>query len=84
MNRPVSVRIFALGQRENDPELWQRRVNAVKDELVRLGVPFERLRTDGTGPYVVTIKALDAVKPHSARERNNSDLDTVNDPFTNE
>jgi len=56
LNKPVMVRVVALGPRENDEGLWQRRLYAVKDELVRLGVPADRVRHEGNGPYVVTIR----------------------------
>lgn len=84
LNRTVDVRIFALGQRETDSALWQRRLYAVKDELVRLGVPVERIRSEGTGPYMLVIRGLEPVQPHSSRERTRSDLDTVSDPLANE
>lgn len=84
LNRTVNVRIFALGQRETDQALWQRRLYAVKDELVRLGVPVERIRSEGTGPYLLVIRGLEPVQPKSAGERTKSDLDTVADPLSND
>jgi outer membrane protein OmpA-like peptidoglycan-associated protein len=84
LNRTVNVRVFALGQRETDAALWQRRLYAVKDELVRLGVPVERIRTEGAGPYMIVIRGQEPVPPRSARDRTRSDLDTVSDPLANE
>ncbi len=83
MNKTVNIRLFALGRREPDPNLWNRRLNAVKDELVRLGVPFERIRVEGTGPYVVIIRAIEPPRARSARQRLTYDLDSIDDPLSN-
>ena len=82
MNRPATLRVIALGPRENDEELWRRRIFAVKDELVRLGVPAGRIRYDGSGPYVVTIRADQPPRSNGAtRPRLNEDLDSIPDPL---
>jgi len=83
MNKTVNIRLFALGRREPDSNLWSRRLNAVKDELVRLGVPFERIRVDGNGPYIVIIRAIEPPRARSARQRLTYDLDSIDDPLSN-
>ena len=83
MNKTVNIRLFALGSREPDPNLWGRRLNAVKDELVRLGVPFERIRVEGNGPYIVIIRAIEPPRARSARQRLTYDLDSIDDPLSN-
>jgi len=81
-NRSVNVRIVALGGRENDDDLWRRRLYAVKDELVRLGVPANRIRQEGSGPYVLTIRPNQPPRPSSRRQRLTYDVDLVPDPMT--
>jgi outer membrane protein OmpA-like peptidoglycan-associated protein len=86
-NRDISVRVFALGSRESDGALWRRRLYAVKDELVRLGIPVQRIRTEGAGPYMLRITRLpqsESRKPVSTGGGTSSDLDTLDDPFSNE
>jgi outer membrane protein OmpA-like peptidoglycan-associated protein len=86
-NRDIAVRVFALGSRESDGALWRRRLYAVKDELVRLGIPVQRIRTEGTGPYVLRITRLpqtETRRPASTGGGNSSDLDSLDDPFSNE
>jgi hypothetical protein len=59
----------------------------VKDELVRLGIPVQRIRTEGTGPYVLRITRLpqaETRRPASTGGGNSSDLDALDDPFSNE
>lgn len=82
-NKTVNLRIFAIGARETDENLWHRRFYAVKDELVRLGVPVERIRAEGNGPYLVIIRANEPPKPSSAHQRVTYDLDSIDDPFAN-
>jgi hypothetical protein len=84
--REVDLRIFALGPRETDQGLWRRRVSAVKDELVRLGVPFQRLQTEGTGPYVLRIQRVSAPTPRTtgASTEQNFDQGSLDDPFSGE
>jgi len=75
LNKTVMVRVVALGPREDDEALWEHRLYAVKDELVRLGVPADRIRYEGDGPYVVTIRSNGAPpKIH--------DTDSVDDPMS--
>lgn len=74
-DKSVMVRIVALGPREDDEELWQRRLYAVKDELVRQGVPASRIRYEGDGPYAITIRG-DGAPPKAY------DTDQVDDPMT--
>ena len=84
-NRDVGVRIFAVGRRESDAALWRRRLYAVKDELVRLGVPSSRIRYEGTGPYVITIRAAQSLKPATSGgsgRRASLDLESVPDPLS--
>ncbi len=86
-NRDIAVRVFAIGRRESDGGLWRRRLYAVKDELVRLGIPVQRIRTEGTGPYVLRISKLpqtDARKPASNGGGSSNELDSLDDPFSNE
>lgn len=85
-SREVSIRIFAVGQREADAGLWRRRLNAVRDELVRLGVPVSRIRSEGSGPFMLRI-----LKPQSQGwQRPASGYDSaydhksLDDPFSNE
>lgn len=85
MNRDALVRLVALGPRENDDDLWRRRLYAVKDELVRLGVPSSRIRYEGTGPYVITIRAAQSLKPATSGgsgRRASLDLESVPDPLS--
>ena len=64
--------------------LWRRRLYAVKDELVRLGVPFDRIRSEGTGPYVVIMKPNEPARPASAHQRMSYDIDAIDDPLSND
>jgi outer membrane protein OmpA-like peptidoglycan-associated protein len=82
MNKNATVRLMALGPREPE-SLWQRRIYAVKDELVRLGVPASRIRYEGRGhgPYTVTIRATQP-PPSATRKRGGEDLDLVDDPMS--
>jgi outer membrane protein OmpA-like peptidoglycan-associated protein len=85
-NREVSIRIFAIGQREADAGLWRRRLNAVRDELVRLGVPVARIRSEGTGPFMLRImkpQALGSQRPASTYD-GAYDQQSLDDPFSNE
>lgn len=85
-NRDVSIRIFAIGQRETDAGLWRRRLNAVKDELVRLGVPVSRMRSEGTGPYIIRILKTPSAgpqRPAAALDRA-LELDSLDDPFSSD
>jgi outer membrane protein OmpA-like peptidoglycan-associated protein len=81
MNRVAQLRLEALGPRETDGDLWRRRLNAVRDELVRFGVPANRIRHQGTGPYVVIIGA-NAPRPSAMRRRVRQELDMVPDPMS--
>jgi outer membrane protein OmpA-like peptidoglycan-associated protein len=83
-NRPVQLRIVALGPRETNGELWRRRLYAVKDELVRLGVPADRIRAEGTGPYLLTIRPNQPVAAarSSGRRTANSTVDSIPDPMS--
>jgi outer membrane protein OmpA-like peptidoglycan-associated protein len=86
-NRDIAVRVFALGSRESDGALWRRRLYAVKDELVRLGIPVQRIRTEGAGPYVLRITRLPQTEsrtPVSTGGGTSSDMDSLDDPFSNE
>lgn len=49
----VELRIVSLGPVESAPDLWRARLYAVRDELVRLGLPASRIRHDGLGPFAV-------------------------------
>jgi outer membrane protein OmpA-like peptidoglycan-associated protein len=80
-NRTVNVRVVALGARETDDELWRRRLYAVKDELVRLGVPANRIRQEGAGPFMLTIRSNQPALPSSRRQRLTYDIDSVPDPM---
>ncbi len=80
-SRTVNVRVVALGARETDDELWRRRLYAVKDELVRLGVPANRIRQEGNGPFVLTIRSNQPAHPTSRRQRLTYDIDAVPDPM---
>ncbi len=80
LNKTITVRVVALGSRETDDDLWHRRLYAVKDELVRLGVPANRIRYDGTGPYVITVRSKPQARP-TGRQRLSYDLDSVDDPL---
>jgi outer membrane protein OmpA-like peptidoglycan-associated protein len=85
MNRSTNVRLVSLGPRESDDALWQRRLFAVKDELVRLGVPAGRIRYEGTGPYLVMIRSSQPTRPAgSSRRRSSQYLDAVPDPMSGE
>jgi outer membrane protein OmpA-like peptidoglycan-associated protein len=81
-DRVVHMRLDALGPRESDPELWRRRLQAVKDELVRLGVPADRVVSDGSGPYEVVIRQRVVPTTRSGRER--STLELIPDPLAGE
>lgn len=84
-NRPVQVRLVSLGPRETNVELWRRRLYAVKDELVRLGVPADRIRAEGTGPYLLTIRPnqpVAAARTGSRRASNYSATDSIPDPMS--
>jgi outer membrane protein OmpA-like peptidoglycan-associated protein len=86
-NRDIAVRVFALGSRESDGALWRRRLYAVKDELVRLGIPVQRIRTEGAGPYVLRITSLpqtESPTPVSTGGGTSSNVDSLDDPFSNE
>ena len=90
-NRDVGVRIFAVGRRESDAALWRRRLYAVKDELVRLGIPVQRMRIEGTGPYVLRINRSaqpQLLKPQSSKPAagggKSYDLESLDDPFASE
>jgi outer membrane protein OmpA-like peptidoglycan-associated protein len=82
-NRVVLVRLVALGPRETNAELWRRRLYAVKDELVRLGVPASRIRAEGTGPYLLTIRPNQpaAASARSGR-RAGYTTDSIPDPMS--
>jgi len=83
MNRSANVRLVSLGPRESDDALWQRRLYAVKDELVRLGVPAGRIRYEGTGPYLIMIRSTQPTRPAgSSRRRSSQYLDSVPDPMS--
>lgn len=85
MNRSTNVRLVSLGPRERDEALWQRRLYAVKDELVRLGVPAGRIRYEGTGPYLVMIRSTQPTRPAGSSHRRTSQyLDAVPDPMSAE
>jgi outer membrane protein OmpA-like peptidoglycan-associated protein len=85
MNRSTNVRLVSLGPRETDDALWQRRLYAVKDELVRLGVPAARIRYEGTGPYLIMIRSSQPTRPAgSSRRRSSQYLDAVPDPMSGE
>lgn len=91
-DRDVSVRLFAVGRREADGALWRRRLYAVKDELVRLGIPVQRIRTEGAGPYVLRIAKptqADGSKPTKNGPATSGggrsyDLESLDDPFSSE
>ena len=81
-NRTVNVRIFSLTGRETDDDLWRRRLYAVKDELVRLGVPANRIRQEGAGPpYLLTIRSNQPKQSSSQRQRVTTDVDAIPDPM---
>jgi outer membrane protein OmpA-like peptidoglycan-associated protein len=85
-SKEVRIRVFALGQRETDTFLWNRRLTAVKDELVRLGVPVARIRSEGQGPFMVLIKKVPSV-PSARRETQpepSIDSTALDDPFAYE
>jgi outer membrane protein OmpA-like peptidoglycan-associated protein len=85
MNRSTNIRLVSLGPRESDGALWQRRLYAVKDELVRLGVPAGRIRYEGTGPYLLMIRSTQPTRPAgSSRRRSSQYLDAVPDPMSGE
>ncbi|MFN9780262.1 MAG: prephenate dehydratase domain-containing protein [Alphaproteobacteria bacterium] len=85
-NREVSIRIFAIGQREADAGLWRRRLNAVRDELVRLGVPVARIRSEGTGPFMLRIQKPQAQGAQRRAPTYDGAYDqrSLDDPFSNE
>jgi outer membrane protein OmpA-like peptidoglycan-associated protein len=85
MNKSTNIRLVSLGPRESDDALWQRRLYAVKDELVRLGVPAGRIRYEGTGPYLIMIRSSQPTRPAgSSRRRSSQYLDAVPDPMSGE
>lgn len=81
-NRIVLLRIVALGPRETNSELWRRRLYAVKDELVRLGVPADRIRWEGQGPYVLTIRPNQPAAPARSGRRAAYTTDSIPDPMS--
>jgi outer membrane protein OmpA-like peptidoglycan-associated protein len=81
-DKVVKLRVFALGPRENDDALWQRRYQAVKDELVRLGVPADRIMREGAGPYDVVIRQRVVKNSRTSRER--MTLEVIPDPLDDE
>ena len=82
--KPIRLRVFAIvSAAETDPNLWRRRLYAVKDELVRLGVPVSYISTEGSGPFIINIKIAEPPKPSSAKQRMSFDLDSIDDPFAN-
>lgn len=85
-SRDVSIRVFALGQRETDTSIWNRRLMAVKDELVRLGVPVARIQPEGQGPYLVHIRQAPSLQPtqRGAQPEASSEGMSLDDPFANE
>ena len=72
---------FGLGEHETDDDLWRRRLYAVKDELVRLGVPANRIRQEGNGPYLLTVRSNQPQQSSSRRQRAPNDIDAVPDPM---
>ncbi len=78
-DRIVHLRLDALGPREDDSELWRRRLQAVKDELVRLGVPADRIIPAGTGPFEVVIRTR--VVPTSRTGREHVTMESIPDPL---
>lgn len=78
-DRLVSLRLDALGPREEDGDLWRRRLQAVKDELVRLGVPSDRITSSGTGPFEVTIRQRAVPQTRTQRER--VTMESIPDPL---
>jgi hypothetical protein len=85
-SRDVSIRVFALGQRETDTSIWNRRLMAVKDELVRLGVPVARIQSEGQGPYLVHIRQAPSLQPaqRGVQPEAASEGMSLDDPFANE
>jgi outer membrane protein OmpA-like peptidoglycan-associated protein len=87
-NRDIAVRVFAVGRREADGALWRRRLYAVKDELVRLGIPVQRIRTEGAGPYVLRITRLPQAETRKPASNNgggsSTDLDSLENPFSSD
>lgn len=81
-NRNANIRVFSIEGRESDPAIWQRRFHAVKDELVRLGVPASRIRYEGTGPYLITIRSTQPPRSGSSRRSQDQYLDAVPDPMS--
>ena len=69
------------GEHETDDDLWRRRLYAVKDELVRLGVPANRIRQEGNGPYLLTVRSNQPQQSSSRRQRAPNDIDAVPDPM---
>ena len=53
----------------------------MKDELVRLGVPANRIRHEGTGPFLLTIRSSQQRRSSSQHGRLTYDVDTVPDPM---
>jgi outer membrane protein OmpA-like peptidoglycan-associated protein len=84
-DRPSKIRLETLGPREKDEPLWQRRLQAVKDELVRMKVPSSRIEHDGTGPYVITIRANKPPATNSGKRAGlDLSLDAIPDPLSGE
>jgi outer membrane protein OmpA-like peptidoglycan-associated protein len=80
--RVVHLRLDALGPRENDGDLWRRRLQTVKDELVRLGVPADRIMPEGAGPYEVIIRQR--AQPETRTDRERETIEVVPDPLDDE
>jgi outer membrane protein OmpA-like peptidoglycan-associated protein len=78
-DRIVHLRLDALGPREDDSELWHRRLQAVKDELVRLGVPADRIIPAGNGPFEVVVRTRSV--PTTRSEREHSTMESIPDPL---
>jgi outer membrane protein OmpA-like peptidoglycan-associated protein len=75
----VHMRIMPLGPPEEDEELYRRRYQAVKDELVRLGVPADRIQPEGTGPNDLIIRQR--VLPTSRAGRQRVTMELIPDPL---
>ncbi len=75
----VRLKVFALGPRETDGELWRRRLQAVKDELVRLGVPADRIVAEGEGPFDIVIRQRSVPASRTGRQRVTMEL--IPDPL---
>jgi outer membrane protein OmpA-like peptidoglycan-associated protein len=81
LDHPATLKVVALGPRESDNALWQRRLQAVKDELVRMNVPANRITIEGNGPFVLKI-APNRPAPAATGKRASLELDTVADPMS--